>query len=120
MPERFLLQILRGLVTRGVLQSTRGADGGYYLSRGANQITICDIVEAFDNSLDPAVPLLEMFAAGARTRLFSTLQNASQAARQELQKVTVADLVACADPQMKPAVFHSLAAPHGGIDVWQT
>jgi Rrf2 family protein len=29
MPERFLLQILRSLVTHGILGSTRGVDGGY-------------------------------------------------------------------------------------------
>ena len=29
MPERFLLQILRNLVTHGILRSTRGVDGGY-------------------------------------------------------------------------------------------
>ena len=31
MPERFLLQILRSLVTHGILKSTRGVDGGYVL-----------------------------------------------------------------------------------------
>ena len=31
MPERFLLQILRNLVTHGILRSTRGVDGGYTL-----------------------------------------------------------------------------------------
>ena len=28
MPERFLLQVLRNLVTHGILQSTRGVGGG--------------------------------------------------------------------------------------------
>jgi Rrf2 family protein len=95
MPERFLLQILRSLVTHGLLQSTRGVDGGYYLSREATQITVRDIVEAFDNSLESVVPVLDGFTAGTRTRLLTTLQMASQRARQELQKVSIADLLAC-------------------------
>ena len=35
MPERFLLQVLRHLVTHGILHSTRGVDGGYSLNRPA-------------------------------------------------------------------------------------
>ena len=37
MPERFLLQILRNLVNHGILQSTRGVDGGYALLRIARR-----------------------------------------------------------------------------------
>ena len=33
MPERFLLRVLRGLVSAGILRSTRGSDGGYSLTR---------------------------------------------------------------------------------------
>ena len=65
MPERFLLQILRSLVTRGLLCSTRGVDGGYYLARPADQISLRDIVEAFDNPLSPAIPVLDALRAGS-------------------------------------------------------
>jgi Rrf2 family protein len=40
MPERFLLQILRNLVTSGLLKSTRGVHGGYRLGRPSHQISI--------------------------------------------------------------------------------
>ena len=40
MPERFLLQILRNLVTHGILRSTRGVDGGYALVRPADEISL--------------------------------------------------------------------------------
>ncbi len=48
MPERFLLQILRNLVTHGILRSTRGVDGGYALVRPADQISLLDVIEAIE------------------------------------------------------------------------
>lgn len=94
MPERFLVQILRCLVTRGVLQSTCGVAGGYSLSRPPAQITLREIVEAFDNPLEVALPQLDCMPHDVRSRLTQTLQSIAQAARAELQKLTVADLLA--------------------------
>ena len=51
MPERFLLQILRNLVTSGLLKSTRGVHGGYRLGRPSQQISILDVFEAVDGPL---------------------------------------------------------------------
>src|SRR3954471_6305313 len=51
LPERYLLQILRRLVSRGVLLSSTGVAGGYCLSRAPNEITLLDIVDAFENPL---------------------------------------------------------------------
>lgn len=93
MPERFLLQILRSLVTRGLLCSTRGVDGGYYLARPAEQISLRDIIEAFDNPLSPAIPVLEALSPDVRKRLLASLNGASAAAQEELSKVTMADLM---------------------------
>jgi len=93
MPERFLLQILRGLVTRGLLRSTRGVDGGYYLAHPPEQISLRDIVEAFDNPLNPSLPALEALPPEARKRIVAALHGASDAARQELAKLTMADLL---------------------------
>src|SRR5436190_23714908 len=52
MPERFLLQILRNLVTHGILNSTRGVEGGYTLERPADQISLLDVIEAIDGPLE--------------------------------------------------------------------
>jgi Rrf2 family protein len=93
MPERFLLQILRSLVTRGLLCSTRGVDGGYYLARPADQISLCDIVEAFDNPLSPVMPALDALAPDVRKRIMNSLNGASAAAHSELSKLTMADLM---------------------------
>ena len=93
MPERFLLQILRSLVTRGLLCSTRGVDGGYYLARPAEQISLKDIIEVFDNPLSPAIPVLDALSPEVRKRLLNSLNGASAAAQSELAKLTMADLM---------------------------
>ncbi len=93
MPERFLLQILRSLVTRGLLCSTRGVDGGYYLARPADEISLCDIVEAFDNPLSPTMPALDALSPDVRKRIMSSLNGAEAAALGELSKLSLADLM---------------------------
>jgi Rrf2 family protein len=93
MPERFLLQILRSLVTHGLLHSTRGVDGGYYLARPPEQITLRHIIEAFDNPLSPGMPSLDGLSPGVEKRIMAALDQASAAAHQELAKLTVAELV---------------------------
>ena len=56
MPERFLLQILRHLVTHGILHSTRGVDGGYTLERSPDQISVLDVIEAIDRPFSSNFP----------------------------------------------------------------
>jgi len=93
MPERFLLQILGSLVKHGLLRSTRGVEGGYYLSRPAAGIALGDIADAFDYPLEPIASALDALKPGARELAMATLESAASAARQELQKLTVADLL---------------------------
>jgi Rrf2 family protein len=92
MPGRFLLQVLRGLVTHGILSSHRGIDGGYVLARPADQITLLDIVEAFDNTLGTRLPGGEILLPKVGATIFTALQNASAAERHELRKLTIAEL----------------------------
>jgi Rrf2 family protein len=92
MPERFLLQILRSLVTHGLLRSTRGVEGGYCLARPPEQISLRDIVESFDHPLTPSVPQLGGVTPEVCKRLMTTLSHASSSALQELEKLTIADL----------------------------
>jgi Rrf2 family transcriptional regulator, cysteine metabolism repressor len=93
MPERFLLQVLRCLVKHDILCSTRGAEGGYFLAREASCITLRDIFEAFDGSLEVSLPTPRYSTWQTDTFLLTALQNAARAARDELQKVTLADLL---------------------------
>ena len=45
-PSRFLVQILLQLKGASLVVSTRGASGGYRLSRSPYEITIADVIEA--------------------------------------------------------------------------
>lgn len=50
-PREFLAKILRSLVTTGVIESQRGANGGYRLSRPASEITFLEVIEAADGPI---------------------------------------------------------------------
>jgi Rrf2 family protein len=93
MPERFLLHVLRCLVKHDILCSTRGAEGGYFLAHVASRITLRDIFEAFDGVLDVSLPTPRHSNSPTDAGLLAALQNAARAARNELQKVTLADLL---------------------------
>ncbi|MEP0958712.1 Rrf2 family transcriptional regulator [Leptolyngbya sp. FACHB-1515] len=48
MPERYLEQVLMSLRRGGIVQSLRGAKGGYVLAREAWKITLVDIFQAIE------------------------------------------------------------------------
>ncbi len=52
-PAKFLEQILLALKNAGLLQSRRGAQGGYYLARPPEDITLGQIVRILDGPLAP-------------------------------------------------------------------
>jgi Rrf2 family protein len=94
-PLRFLENILGELRHAGLVQSRRGADGGYRLAKPAEEISIADIIRAVEGPLatvhgDPAdelryrgdaVPLQEVWLA-LRANI-----------RQVLESVTLASVV---------------------------
>ena len=47
-PQDFLAKILKQLVTRRLVASTRGAHGGYKLGRAAREISFLDVIEAVE------------------------------------------------------------------------
>jgi Rrf2 family protein len=50
-PLPFLLNILAELRTAGLVQSRRGADGGYRLAQPPETITVADVIRAVDGPL---------------------------------------------------------------------
>lgn len=93
MPERFLLQILRNLVTHGILQSTRGVEGGYTLGRTPEDISLLDLIEAIDGPLGSGMPSFEGLSADSMQKLQSKLDQVASHARRELADITLADLL---------------------------
>jgi Rrf2 family cysteine metabolism transcriptional repressor len=51
--EQYLEQIFSVLRKSGLVESVRGAQGGYRLGREASKITVGDIVRVLEGSLDP-------------------------------------------------------------------
>ena len=47
-PTRFLPQVMRDLVTAGIVEGTVGRSGGYRLARPASEISLLEVVEAIE------------------------------------------------------------------------
>lgn len=93
MPERFLLQILRHLVTHGILHSTRGVDGGYSLDRKPQDISLLDVIEAIDGPLTAAVPTINGGTQPGEVRLREALEDVAVAMREKLAAIKLSDLM---------------------------
>ena len=93
LPERFLLQILRHLVTHGILNSTRGVEGGYTLERKPEDISLLDIIEAIEGPLSSALPG-EGMAGPYVNRLQRAIEKVTATARDQLAAIKLADLMA--------------------------
>ena len=87
-PERYLVQILLQLKGTGLVASTRGALGGYRLSRPAGSIALSAVLAAIDG---PDTPPREALKPGARV-LALVWEDVRAAERSVLEKTTIADL----------------------------
>jgi Rrf2 family protein len=110
-PLKFLENILLELRHHGIVHSQRGVEGGYWLARPADEITLAEVIRAVEGPLanvrgirpeatdyeGPAEPLREVWIA-VRANLRAVLESATLAdvARGELP-AEVAELTA--DPE---------------------
>jgi len=99
-PLKFLLGILSDLKRAHLLRSQRGAEGGYWLARPAEDIALADVIRAIDGPLanvhdtslatlaypGPAEQLREVWMA-VRTSLRSVLEVVTLADRSEERRV---------------------------------
>ncbi len=93
MPERFLLQILRNLVTHGILRSTRGVEGGYALVRPADQISLLELIEAIEGPYDSTVELGEGLSQDSQAKLRSALDEVTTTTRNQLEAIKLSQLL---------------------------
>ena len=93
MPERFLLQILRNLVAHGILQSTRGVEGGYTLGRAPEEISLLEVIEAIDGPLLAIIPSGQGLPQESKARVERALGEVTAAAREGLEATKLADLL---------------------------
>jgi Rrf2 family protein len=93
MPERFLLQILRNLVTHGILQSVRGVDGGYTLERKPEDISLLEVIEAVDGPLSSGAPVAEGLPPESQLKLREALEQVTATSRRQLSEIKLASLL---------------------------
>jgi Rrf2 family protein len=91
-PERFLLKVLKPLVSAGVLQSIKGPNGGYRLTRPVRTISLLEVVEAVDGSIRGQVSFEGKNSAGLERRLETIFDDAAGQVRRQYKKVRISDL----------------------------
>src|SRR5262249_1491378 len=91
-PERFLLKLLKPLVSAGILQSVRGPGGGYRLARPASKITLLEVIEAVDGPIRGVAPPILARALPLDTLLQKVCEDAAEQTRRQLQKVKLSEL----------------------------
>jgi Rrf2 family protein len=94
-PMRFLENILAELRQNGLVKSRRGADGGYWLGRDADRVTIGEVIRAVEGPLATVrgerAPDLELVgSAEALKEVWIALRSN---VREILDSVTLADVV---------------------------
>lgn len=100
-PESYLDQLLSALRRAGLVRSIRGAAGGYTLGRAAHQITVGDVIHAFDGAQLTAEPPLPRATgpgcSGGDRGTAAAVQGVHQRIREAVRKViegtTIRDLV---------------------------
>ena len=93
MPERFLLQILRNLVTHGILRSTRGVEGGYALTRPPEQISLLEVIEAIEGPIGTNGNGADDFNNDPQPRLLDALKSITDTSRKQLDAIKFSQLL---------------------------
>jgi Rrf2 family protein len=92
-PERFLLKVLKPLVSARILLSVKGPNGGYRLARSPADISMLDVVQAVDGPIQGVAPM-SVLRKNARLdeRLEILCEQTAEQVRKQLQKVRIAEL----------------------------
>ncbi len=92
-PERFLLKVLKPLVSAGVLRSVKGPHGGYRLAKRPAQITMLEIIEAVEGPIRGTVPFTGTKGAEKiDSRLAEVCEQTAELVRKQLARVKISDL----------------------------
>jgi len=97
LPEKFLELILLELKNARLVESVRGAKGGYRLRRPPDQITLAEIIRLIDGPLAPfgdAEQLRGLIETETNDRaLYQVFLDVRDAAARILENTTLADLI---------------------------
>ena len=108
-PLNFLENIMTDLRNAGLARSRRGADGGYWLGRPPEEITLADVIRAVDGPLAAVRGVRpEALSFGGAAKPLGEVWIAVRASlRRVLEATTLADVVR----DELPAEVRALAAP---------
>ncbi len=94
-PERFLLKVLKPLVSARILYSIKGPNGGYRLARTPNDISLLEVLEAVDGPIRGQASYSYENSNGSLNKRLDTICNqAAEVVRKQLQKIKVSELAA--------------------------
>src|SRR5438105_2686288 len=97
--QRFLVQILLHLKGAGLVDSTRGAMGGYLLAKAPAKISLADIINAIDQAPPPLPSALSgLHTTPAVQAVKSVLQEIQRQQQERLEEVTLDELVKQTNP----------------------
>jgi len=92
-PERFLLKVLKPLVSARVLHSVKGPNGGYRLAKSPNEITLLEVLEAIDGPIRGQASFSrEETDSSLNRRLDKICDQAAQQVRHQFNKVRISEL----------------------------
>ncbi|MEX0777303.1 MAG: Rrf2 family transcriptional regulator [Phycisphaeraceae bacterium] len=106
LPRSVLMNLLKRLHQAGIIVSRRGAAGGYWLARPADQITIADVIEAIDGPInmapccdeEPDAPGSDPLCVACRIQrlcpISESMHQVNTAIVDLLRSVSIADLLA--------------------------
>jgi len=93
-PERFLLKVLKPLVSVRLLMSIKGPNGGYRLAKPAAKITLLDILEAVEGPIRGQVTITPTEGPSVYDRRLEAIcDEIAEMNRRRLQKVAITDLL---------------------------
>ena len=114
-PLQFLEHILLELKHHGIVRARRGAKGGYWLARPADQVTIADLVRAVEGPIADvqSTPPEAIEYRGNSEHLREVWVAVRASLRSVLEEVTLADLVS---GELPPVIEELTSQP----DAWLT
>ncbi len=113
-PLQFLEHILLEMKHSGLVRARRGAKGGYWLAKPADDITVAEVIRAVEGPIAhvQSMPPEEIVYSGNSEHLRDVWIAVRASLRSVLEQVTLAELVS---GDLPPVVEHLINSP----DAWE-
>jgi len=92
LPERYLEQILSALRREGIIQSLRGAKGGYVLVKEPSQITLYEVIAIIDGDDKPREVEASESSGVSKSVIYEIWSQANQASQSIFKGYTIQSL----------------------------